>query len=276
MTHPPGVADTGVGGRVGTVPVSVPPPLVEAFTTEPATAGIFCDFDGTLSDIVLDPASAKPVAGSVEMLSDLAGVFARVGVLSGRPLAFLQQFFPTDLFLAGLYGLETTEGGERRDHPQAGAWREVISDVAASSADRGPAGMRVEDKGLSITLHYRGAQELAPDVEAWAATQASRSGLVQRPARMSVELHPPIDADKRTALLAAAEGLSAVCYIGDDVGDLPAFDALDELAGRGVTVLRVVVRSDELAPALAGRADVTLTGPAAVVEFLGRFRPPDS
>lgn len=253
------------------MPVQVPPRVLEAFVAEPAKAGIFCDFDGTLSDIVVDPARARPVAESVEMLTQLATRYGRVGVLSGRPLGFLEQFFGPQLFLAGLYGLEVIDAGERRDHPQAGAWREVVADVAACSADRGPAGMRVENKGLSITLHYRGDPDLAPAVEGWAAGQAARSGLVQRPARMSVELHPPIEADKRSALCEAAEGLSAVCYIGDDVGDLPAFDGLDELAAQGVTVLRVVVRSDEVAPELVERAEVVLANPAAVVELLRVF-----
>lgn len=251
--------------------MSVPPQLLEAFVAEPAKAGIFCDFDGTLSDIVVDPARARPVAESVEVLANLGSLFGRVGVLSGRPLSFLEQFFAPSLFLAGLYGLEISDGGQRRDHPHAGAWREVVADVAACSADRGPAGMRVENKGLSITLHYRGAAEVGPQVEQWAAGQAARSGLRQRPARMSVELHPPIDADKRTALCEAADGLSAVCYVGDDVGDLPAFDALDELAAQGVTVLRVVVRSDEVAPELVERADVVLDDPSAVVELLRVF-----
>lgn len=251
--------------------MKIPKALMEPFGRDPATAGIFCDFDGTLSDIVMDPARARPVAEAVELLDRLSGTYGRVGVLSGRPLSFLQQFFPPSLFLAGLYGLEVVDGGQRLDHPQAGTWREVVDDVAACSKARGPAGMRVEHKGLSITLHYRGDEDLAPAVRDWAAGQAARSGLVPRPARKSVELHPPIRADKGTAIRDAAEGLSAVCFVGDDVGDLPAFASLDELADQGVATIRAAVRSDEVEPELVERADVVINNPAGVVGLLRAF-----
>jgi trehalose 6-phosphate phosphatase len=246
--------------------------MLEALVAEPAKTGVFCDFDGTLADIVLDPAAARPVAGSVAVLGELAALYGRVGILSGRTLAFLQQHFGETLFLAGLYGLEVADSDGRRDHPHAGSWREVVDDVASCSAHRGPAGMRVENKGLSITLHYRGNPDLGADVEAWAAGQAHRSGLVARPARMSVELHPPINADKGTALHEAADGLSAVCFIGDDHGDLAAFDGLDDLAGHGVATVRVAVRSDETDVALLDRADVVLDGPGDVVRLLEALR----
>ena len=121
----------------------------------PASAGIFTDFDGTLSEIVDVPEDARPVPGAIEALTTLAGIFEIVGVLSGRPVDFLQPMFPPSVLLAGLYGLERLQNGERIDHPLGGSWREVIDDVASVSRARGPAGMNVESKGLSITLHYR-------------------------------------------------------------------------------------------------------------------------
>jgi trehalose 6-phosphate phosphatase len=249
--------------------MTVPADLLAPFGTDPRSVGIFCDFDGTLADIVVDPSRAQPVDGAIDVLERLTAVVGRVGILSGRPLEFLEPFFPDEVFLAGLYGLEIRDEGVRRDHPQAGAWREVIDDVVASSVSRGPAGMRTEHKGLSLTFHYRGAPEASEAVDDWARNQASRSGLARRPARMSVELHPPIAADKGTALLEAAEAFTAVCFVGDDVGDLPAFDALDQLSAHGADVLRAAVRSDETDPDLLGRADLVLDAPTQVV---GLFR----
>jgi trehalose 6-phosphate phosphatase len=158
--------------------------------------------------------------------------------------------------------------GRRRDHPQAVSWREVVSDVVATAAAAAPEGMRVESKGLSLTLHYRGQPELAEAVQAWGAHQAIRSGLVLRPAKMSFELHPPIASDKGTALTDLTEGLTAVAFIGDDIGDVAAFDALDTLAQRGIATVRVAVRSAEQAEALVARADLALNGPAAVLDAL--------
>ena len=128
--------------------------------------------------------------------------------------------------------------------------------------------MRVESKGLSLTLHYRTHPELEAEVQSWAEAQAARSGLVVRPARMSIELHPPIDSDKGTALSGLAEGLEAVLYMGDDAGDLPAFAALDALAERGVHTVKVGVASEEGPPELSERADLVVEGPEGALELL--------
>ena len=229
---------------------------------------VLVDFDGTLAPIVDDPAAARPLPGAAELLGELAGAYARVGVLSGRPVAFLEPFFPPEVLLAGLYGLETVIDGRRHDHPLGGAWREVVDDVAAHGAASGPDGMRIESKGLSLTLHYRGRPEREADVREWAQHQASRSGLELRPAKMSYELHPPIDVDKGTCVREVVDGLGGAVFIGDDVGDLPAFDALDELAGAGMVTLRVAVRSPEGAAQLIGRADLVVSGPAGTLSVL--------
>jgi trehalose 6-phosphate phosphatase len=233
-----------------------------------AGTAVFTDFDGTLSAIVDDPASAVPLPGAVAALDALAGRVGRVGVLSGRPVDFLRSWLPPTLVLAGLYGLEVLVDGERRDHPSGGVWRQVVDDVAAQSAARGPDGMRVEAKGLSLTLHYRGRPDIEPAVRAWAGQQAARSGLEVRPARMSVELHPPIEVDKGTTLVDLAQGCSAVCFLGDDVGDLPAFDGLDRLAAAGVATLRVAVRSTEGSPDLLDRADLVVDGPPGALALI--------
>jgi trehalose 6-phosphate phosphatase len=241
------------------------------FLDRPESSVILFDFDGTLAPIVDDPLDARPVDGSVELLEALARKYMVVGAVSGRPVSFLQPLLPAGLLLSGLYGLEGVRDGVRSDHPNSGVWREVIADVAGCSADRGPEGMVVETKGLSLTLHYRTRPELAGPVQQWASQQAVRSGLVHRPARMSVELHPPIKSDKGTAVEAISEGASAVCFLGDDVGDLPAYDALDRLAARGVHTLRVAVVSDEGPDDLARRADIVLDGPLATVGLLRRL-----
>jgi trehalose 6-phosphate phosphatase len=250
----------------------IPASIFDPLFVDPARSGLFCDFDGTLSEIVDDPRLAQPLAGAPEALADLATTFGRVGVITGRPLEFLRSYFAPPIQLAGLYGLETMIDGRRLDHPQGHAWREVIDDVVSSSIAGGPRGMSVENKGLSLTLHYRTAPHLEAEVQAWAAQQAIRSGLVLRPARMSFELHPPIESDKGTTLLDLASYCTAVAFAGDDVGDLPAFDALDELARQSVPVVRIAVGGAEQSPELVARADVRVDGPAGVVEILELLR----
>lgn len=245
--------------------------VLAPFLDRPADAAVVVDFDGTLSPIVDEPAAARPVDGAVDALAALAERIGLVAVMSGRPVDFLQPLLPAGIVLSGLYGLEVVRDGTHIDHAGAGAWREAVADVVRCSADRGPAGMVVEPKGLSLTLHYRTRPDIGPAVAEWADQQSARSGLVARPAKMSVELHPPVATDKGTALEALVEGLAAVCFVGDDRGDLPAFDALDRLASRGVRTLRVAVAGIESPTELVDRADMVLDGPPAVVTFLRRL-----
>jgi trehalose 6-phosphate phosphatase len=241
------------------------------FRARPDRAAIVVDFDGTLSPIVDDPASARAADGAGDVLLALAERLGLVAVMSGRPTGFLRTVVPAGITLSGLYGLEVVRDGERTDHPDTGPWRSVVAEVAAEGAARGPAGMDVESKGLSLTLHYRRHPDAADAVAAWARDQAARTGLEARPAKMSVELHPPIASDKGTALDALAGGFGAVGYLGDDRGDLPAYDALDRMAARGVHTLRVAVGSDEAPAELLARADLVVDGPAAAVDLLRRL-----
>jgi trehalose 6-phosphate phosphatase len=248
-----------------------PAEVFRGFLSHPRQSGLFTDFDGTLSAIVDDPDRAQLVSGAAQVLDVLAGQLGRVGVLSGRPIDFLVPLVPRSVMLSGLYGLQKLDDGVRDDHPMGGAWREVTDDIASLAEQRGPEGMRVEDKDLSITLHYRGHPEIEGDVLAWAEKQAARSGLVVRRAKMSFELHPPIEADKGTALLDLVDDFTDVCFIGDDVGDEVAFDALDQLASRGIHTVRVAVAGAEAPSELIDRADVVVNGPDGVLSLLRRL-----
>ncbi len=61
-------------------------------------------------------------------------------------------------------------------------------------------------------------------------------------------------------------------FCGDDLGDLPGFDALDALEREGRTVLRVAADSDELPDEMRARADEVVDGPSGVVELLRSLR----
>ena len=122
-----------------------------------------------------------------------------------------------------------------------------------------------------MTLHFRTAPELGPTIRAWADDEAVRSGLVVRPAKASVELHPPLRADKGSVIEQAAAGLDAVCFFGDDVGDLPAYDALDRLSAAGKTTVKVAVSTVEAPVPLLERADLVVDGPLGALDVLHRL-----
>ncbi len=254
--------------------------LLAPFLEHPETSGIVTDFDGTLAPIVADPAASRPLPGAVKVLHRLAARYRRVAVVSGRPAAFLsthlelsrtEQDLPggaEGLVAVGLYGLEMADGDQVTTDPRAAEWRPVIEEVADLAQEQAPPDVLVERKGLSVTLHYRAAPTRAEWAERWANEQCARTGLVVHAARMSQELRPPLAVDKGTVVAEVAAGLEAVCFLGDDRGDLPAFAALDEMAAGGTHVLKVGVRSLEAPPELLAAADLVLDGPEAVVDLL--------
>lgn len=249
--------------------MSAPPhALVQVLRDDPTRTAILLDFDGTLSPIVVDPACATPIDGGPEALHRLSSSYAVVAVVSGRPVSYLRSHLPDSLTLVGLYGIEEASGETVATHPGAARWRSIVDEVAATATAELPNGVGVEHKGLSLTLHVRAHPELAPVVDTWASHASSRSGLEVRRARMSTELHPPVATDKGTAVEALLGAVEVACFIGDDVGDLPAFDALDRFAEAGGTAVRFVVESPETDPRLRQRADALLTGPGAVLDLL--------
>ncbi|HMC40570.1 MAG TPA: trehalose-phosphatase [Acidimicrobiales bacterium] len=231
---------------------------------------MFVDFDGTLAPIVVDPATARPHPGAREVLAALADRFAVVAVISGRPAAFLVEHVGAvgGAELRGLYGLERVgPGGTVEALPAAEEWREAVAG-AAQQAEGVMAGGRVERKGLTVTLHYRTAPDQAAEVEELAGDLAHRFGLRVHPAKMSVELRPPVDVDKGTVLSELAVGLSAVAFAGDDLGDLPAFAVLAAKRAVGTTTLSIAVAGPETPAQVVSAADVTVDGPGGVLGVL--------
>jgi trehalose 6-phosphate phosphatase len=240
---------------------------------DPATAGIFSDFDGTLSPIVDDPELAEPLAGVPALLAELGQRYAVVAVVSGRPVAFLAARLPASVLLAGLYGLEVQLDGERQIDPEAERWRAVVSAAAVRLRALAPPGVLVEPKGLSVTCHYRTNPSLESAVTALAQEVAAATGLVVRAGRKSVELLPPIHTDKGSVIRKWAAPLRSACYLGDDLGDLAAFRALDQLATQGISSARIAVRSDEAPAELLEAADVIVDGPEGAAGLLRTLGP---
>jgi len=251
------------------------PALLRPLAAEPDRSALFLDFDGTLAAIVEDPTGARPLPGVPALLAELAVPFALVAVISGRPTAFLADVLdsPPGVTLAGLYGLERAVQGPARD-----AWASVIDDVVAEARATAPAGVYVEPKGLTVTLHFRRAREHGDWVVAFAERQRATRGLVVHQGRHERELRPPLDVDKGTVVRALvaehdeqAEPLRAVAAFGDDIGDLPAFAALRSLrgaAGTPLTAVRVAAVDTESPAAVAAAADLSVPGATGAVALL--------
>ncbi len=235
--------------------------------------GFFFDFDGTLSPIQGDPATVPLASGVREAIARLAAVARRVVIVSARPVAFLcQRFGGLPLTLSGMYGLELgTPDGRLVTDPAAERWIPAVDEVtAAARQELAPRGVLVEPKRLSVALHYRTAPQLAGPVEEWARRRAEQTGLRVQPGRMVLELRPPIESDKGTALRPLLSDLSGAWYVGDDVADLRAFDVLAEREREvvGFVAIRAAVTNGSPVDGLADAADFTVAGPDEVGELI--------
>ncbi len=256
----------GSGSGVGDLPA----PLVPLLADPPATA-LLTDFDGTLAPIVADPAAARALPGVAALLRALAGRFGVVGVVSGRPAAFLLDRLAGSgpaVRLVGHYGLEWVEAGEIVRHPDVLAWLEPVAGTLEAARAEAPPGVGVEAKGISLTLHWR----QAPGAEEWALEfgrdWAERTGLAVQRGRMALELRPPLAVDKGRVVEDLAGGCRAAGFFGDDAGDLAAFAGLDRLAATGVRTVKVAVADPESPADLVAAADLVLDSPAAAVAAL--------
>lgn len=242
------------------------------FLADRARSAVLSDFDGTLAAIVADPATARPLPGAREALTDLGRQFAMVAVISGRPASFLvdQLGGIAGVRLVGSYGAEWAGAdGVITTDPAVDRWRSVVAEVAARLTADAPAGALVENKALSLTLHWRRAPEAEPWIVDAAAAESGRSGLVVHDGRQSVELRPPVPIDKGSVVEQLARGTRCVCYLGDDVGDLPGFAALDRLAAEaGITAVKVAAADQECPPEVVASADVIVEGPPGALHLL--------
>ena len=255
----------------------MPPSLLSKFTDLSTDAGLFLDFDGTLSEIVDVPSAARPLAGAPEVLADLARSLKVVAVVSGRSAHQLLEWLGPDVEIWGLHGAERTVDGRVVLADAAAGYQNLLAEVHAEAeaalSRSGLQGVVLEDKGVMITFHYRTAEDPARAekvIDELVGLLATKHGLKRNSGKLAMELQPPVSFSKRDVVLerSRAEGLKAVCFAGDDVVDLPGYDALDELEGEGLVTLRVAVDSAESPEPLIERADVVVGSPAEMVELL--------
>lgn len=253
--------------------------LAAAVVADPAGTLLGLDFDGTLSPIVSDPAAAHIHPGSFAALQRLGKVLGRIAIITGRPIDQARALGGFDgasglehLVICGQYGAERWDAatGEVSRPPMPASVVELERRIPAFLAAHDASDVLVEKKGLAVALHTRALDDAAiDDLAVPLAALAGELGLACEPGRQVIELRAP-GSDKGQALkqMVAETGARQVVYAGDDLGDLPAFDAVDELrAQQGITGFLVCSASEEQ-DALEPRSDVVVHGTDAVAGWL--------
>ncbi|MGZ9029793.1 MAG: trehalose-phosphatase [Burkholderiaceae bacterium] len=188
------------------------------------------DFDGTLAPIVADPAQARAAERVTLPLAQLASLVP-VAVVSGRAQRDLIERLPCEIaYLVGNHGNEglPDAGDSSRLTETCRAWRSALE--LQLLAPEG-AGVRLEDKGHSLSLHYR----TSPDaVAASAFLRTLAHALTPQPTvidgKMVLNLLPPGSLTKFEALqiLMEHEGVDNVLFVGDDETDEIVFERAPE------------------------------------------------
>lgn len=218
------------------------------------------DYDGTLADIVSDPAQALPRPESLRALRRLTARLGRVVILSGRSNRDLRRFLQVpDLVLRGDYGLAEPSAAER----------EALGRLEDALRPQLPPGSRLDRKPASLSIHHRAAPAAGEHLQDLVRRLADPAILRWHPGRLVIEVMPA-RAEKGRALREEidAHRPEGVIFAGDDTGDRHCFEITSELS---LPHLAVGVRSLEASAELFGACDLILERPAEWGRLLSRL-----
>ncbi|HVF52419.1 MAG TPA: trehalose-phosphatase [Actinomycetota bacterium] len=254
--------------------------LFAPFVADPGSAGLFLDFDGTLSDIVHVPDEARPLEGVTDLLTLLSARLNVVAIVSGRSAGQLLEWLGPEVEIWGVHGVQRAIDGQVTTSSRASEFVPLMNNVREEAAilveALGMDGVVLEDKGVMVGLHFRAAEDVKAAEAALRAVAddlVERYGLTRAGGRLAFELRPPMEISKSLVVLERAREahLRSVAFVGDDRVDLPGFDALDQLHDEGMHTVRVAVDSSEAPAELLERADIVVDGPRGLLPLLRRL-----
>jgi hypothetical protein len=192
-------------------------PLIAELARTPERTGLFFDLDGTLSPIVARPEDSFVPDETRDEIERLAARYRLVACVTGRAGSDARRILGVDtVTYVGEHGLEL--------EPEAERWRAplalFLTAVSWPEAD-------IENKGLTASLHYRNAPDEAAARGALdaIAERARKEGFRARYGRKVLELLPPVEASKESAvrhLIGWRTALSLLASTGSSAGSTPA------------------------------------------------------
>jgi trehalose 6-phosphate phosphatase len=253
---------------------------LRAVLEHPEETLVGIDFDGTLAPIVADPEQAHADPRAVAALGRLGRLLGTVAIVTGRPartavrLGGFRGVEGLDrLVVLGQYGVERWDAAtdEFVIPPDPGQVAALEQEIPPLLDQLGQGDAHIEHKGRAVVVHTR----QLPDPDASFATLsgplndlAERHEMVVEPGKNVLEIRSP-GIDKGVALREIVErtGARQVVFVGDDLGDMPAFRQVEQLRREGRGGLLVCSASHE-EDALSAIADVVVQGPEGVAAWL--------
>lgn len=243
-------------------------------------SALLFDFDGTLSELVDDPADARIERRAEAAIRKLTKLVDVVAIVTGRAVSDVQTRLDTsELIVVGNHGLEWVVRGEHKQH-DAGlqatrAVRSTLSEIRERLVrDSLAQGVIFEDKELSASIHYRMApnqKQVGSVLIPLARRVATSHGLRVTEGKLIVELRPEAEVSKGTAMHQLQEqlGLASMVFLGDDLTDVDGFRSLRALREAGtIESLAVGVLGRDSHPDVALVADVGVAEVRGVAQYL--------
>lgn len=250
-------------------------PELTAWAKTAESLWLFLDYDGTLDEFAPTPFDVSPNQEIIDILESLvSNPNIRVTLLSGRNLEQLRQLVPVQgVFLAGSYGIEIlTPERETIHRANLEEIRPLLEGIKPSwtMLTRGKRGFFLEDKGWTLAIHARFADDRDAERLLQSARQADGLDALLQYFRIVgghkfLEIAPHL-ASKREALIHLLEAYpfegARLIYIGDDDKDEEAFPVIHDRGGRAVKVLQPSQLSQPT------DADIFFANPRETLEWL--------
>jgi trehalose 6-phosphate phosphatase len=238
--------------------------------------GLITDVDGTISEIAPTPREARVSPLCRRYLTVLCRQLALVAAVSGRLAAEVRDMIGIEgVIYIGNHGLERWAKNHTELSNNTPDYTGMIKSAVEELSSRLSAqGVTIENKGLSLTIHYRLSTE--PEIaereilNTVAASEWAKDLRVVR-GRLALNLLPPVEVSKGTAVLDLIRdySLQGGLYLGDDLTDIDAFRAIHDAARNSkFRGLAIGVASAEMPERLAREADLTLNGVGDAARFL--------
>ena len=231
---------------------------------------VFSDIDGTLAPIVPDPEVARVTDRAREALRDLMALGVGVGLITGRDLGKAREMAGLpDAWYAANHGLTLSIGGVDETPEAVRDFLPRAQGVIRETAGVESVGVFVEDKGPIVAFHYRRAaspEEARAAIEDALGASPAADAFRVHEGRMVIELRPPLDIDKGTALEEMLRRMraGAVIALGDDWTDIDMFRRVTALRDGGTLGVTVAVESPEAPDEVLAGADYCVDGVAGV------------
>ena len=238
--------------------------------------GLFCDIDGTISDIAPTPDAVKVRPSIRKALEAIRPHLAVTAIVTGRQISEAMEMVRLEgVTYFGTYGLEKWDKGLLTVSKEASRYTERLRTASSAIAKNLSASeVIIQEKPLGLSLHYRQAKkpiDIRNQILAAIESTGASEWMKIFEGRMVVELSLPIEIDKGTCInwLANERKLTGLIVIGDDLSDISMFEAANHFQTTlGTHAFNIGVIEKETPNEVIDKVNYKLDGVDGVEAFL--------